>query len=209
MTGWRRACVGISLLQGPSTASLNHFNTIRLLRQSSHIACTTLQQNFLLENVCWRCKFLYSCPSCSASVISARVEADPWSPFLIGQLLLRKPSSECLANLKKVWRTKFVLNWANFYFANLVGAVWQTAMKLCLGSKMLRSTCSGNCSSSLTNLASDWLKPDSSPMEEEKTGTATHGWGRECFQPLASEEMASFVDLWEGQRYLWDPAEKD
>ena len=30
-----------------------------------------------------------------------------------------------------------------------------------------------------------------------------------CFQPLASEEMASFVDLWEGQRYLWDPADKD
>ena len=24
-----------------------------------------------------------------------------------------------------------------------------------------------------------------------------------------SEEMASFVDLWEGQRYLWDPADKD
>ena len=43
----------------------------------------------------------------------------------------------------------------------------------------------------------------------KKTGTATHGWWRERFQPLASEEMASFVDLWEGQRYLWDPADKD
>ena len=31
----------------------------------------------------------------------------------------------------------------------------------------------------------------------------------ECFTPFASEEMASFVVLWEGQRYLWDPADKD
>ena len=31
----------------------------------------------------------------------------------------------------------------------------------------------------------------------------------DCFQPLASVEMASFVDLWDGQRYLWDPADKD
>ena len=34
------------------------------------------------------------------------------------------------------------------------------------------------------------------------------GW-REIFQPLTSEEMASSVDVWEGQRYLWDPADKD
>ena len=103
---------------------------------------------------------------------------------------------------KKVCQTKFVLNWANFYFANLVDTVRRTVTKLCLGSNTLRLTCSRNYSSRLTNLASDWLKSDSSPMEEEKTGTATHGWWRECFQPLALEEMASFVDLWEGQRYL-------
>ena len=42
-------------------------------------------------------------------------------------------------------------------------------------------------------------------MEKEKTGTATHGWQHKCFQPLALEEMASFVDLREGQCYLWDP----
>ena len=42
-----------------------------------------------------------------------------------------------------------------------------------------------------------------------KIETATHGWQRECFQPLTSEEMASFVDLWEGQHYLWEPADKD
>ena len=41
-------------------------------------------------------------------------------------------------------------------------------------------------------------------MEEEKTGTATHGRRRECFQPLTSEKMASIVDLWEGQCYLWE-----
>ena len=61
----------------------------------------------------------------------------------------------------------------------------------------------------LTNLASDWLKPDSSPMEEEKTGTATHIWQCECFQPLALDKMASFVAMWEGEHYLWDPADKD
>ena len=39
-----------------------------------------------------------------------------------------------------------------------------------------------------------------------KTGIGTYGWRLECFQPLASEELASFVDLSEGQRYyLWDP----
>ena len=42
-------------------------------------------------------------------------------------------------------------------------------------------------------------------MEEEMIETATHGCRRQCFQPLASEEMASFVDLLEDQRYLWDP----
>ena len=57
----------------------------------------------------------------------------------------------------------------NFHFANLVQAVQPTATKLCLGSKMLRMTCSGNYSSTSMNLASDWLKPESSPMEEEKT----------------------------------------
>ena len=38
-------------------------------------------------------------------------------------------------------------------------------------------------------------------MEEEKIGAL-------IFQPLASEEMASFVDLWEGQRNLWVPKER-
>ena len=74
---------------------------------------------------------------------------------------------------------------------------------------MLCSTCSGNYSLSLMNLASDWLKSESSPIEEVKTRTATYGWQLECFQPLSSEKMASFVDLWEGQHYLWDPADKD
>ena len=33
--------------------------------------------------------------------------------------------------------------------------------------------------------------------------------GMNVFKPLASEEMAQIVDLWEGQRYLWNPADKD
>ena len=61
------------------------------------------------------------------------------------------------------------------YFANLVRAVRRTATKLCSGSKTLRSTCSGNYLSGPANLASDWLKLESSPAEEEETRTAKHG----------------------------------
>ena len=46
-------------------------------------------------------------------------------------------------------------------------------------------------------------------MEEEITGIAIHGSRLGCFQPFALEEMAWFVDLWEGQCYLWDPADND
>ena len=104
----------------------------------------------------------------------------------------------------------FILNLANFYFVNHVRAVWiqWIAMKLCSGSKTLCSTCCWNYSLCLMNLGFDWLKPESSPMEEEKNGTATHGWQCECFQPLALEEMALFVYLWEDQHYLWDPADR-
>ena len=70
-------------------------------------------------------------------------------------MVLGKPEKS-LANL-------VVLNLVNFYLVNRVQTVQQTATKLCLGSKMLHLTCSGNCSSSLTNLASDWLKAVSSP----------------------------------------------
>ena len=46
-------------------------------------------------------------------------------------------------------------------------------------------------------------------MKEEKTGTATHGLWHESFQPLASEAMALFGDLWEGQHNLRYPADED
>ena len=90
----------------------------------------------------------------------------------------------CFANIvrgvrqtwKKFGELSSLLTRRNFYFANLVRTVRRTATNLCSGIKTLRSTFSGNCSSSSTNLVSDWLKPESSPMEEEKTGTATHGW---------------------------------
>ena len=91
----------------------------------------------------------------------------------MGELLLRKPSSGSLANLKKgsenmtkVRRKQFVLNLTKFYFANLVRAVRRTTTTLFLRSKTLRSTCSGNHSSSKSNLASDWLKHDSFHADE-------------------------------------------
>ena len=69
-----------------------------------------------------------------------------------------EPSSGCSANLRKIRRTQFVLNWANSYFTNLLRGFRRTATKLYSGSKTLRSTCSGNCSPSSWNLASHWLR---------------------------------------------------
>ena len=72
-------------------------------------------------------------------------------------------------NLKKKFGelSSFLIE-RTFTSTNLVQAVRRTATKLCSESKTLYSTCSGNCSSSSTNLASDWLKPESSPMEEDE-----------------------------------------
>ena len=48
-----------------------------------------------------------------------------------------------------------------FVFANIVRVIRPTVTKLYSGSKKLRSSCSGN-------LASDWLRAESSPVDEEE-----------------------------------------
>ena len=81
---------------------------------------------------------------------------------------------------------------------------WKYSSKLYSGSKKLRSTCSGNNYSPYsTNLASDWLRTESSPVDEEerrkKGVTVAPG------TPHASEGICLFVDLWEAQPRLGDP----
>ena len=114
--------------------------------------------------------------------------------FAFGELLLREPSSGGSANLKKVRRTYYILDWANFSFANRVLAARRTAVKLYLGSKTLRSTYSGNYPSSSTNLLSDWLKLQTSPAEQEKNRTAKYHDGMNVFF-LASEENGLICEL--------------
>jgi len=56
----------------------------------------------------------------------------------------------------------------------------------------------------LTNLASDWLRAESCPVDEEKTKTKQ--WMTVSLgTSLASEGICSFFDLWEAQPCLWDP----
>ena len=52
-----------------------------------------------------------------------------------------------------------------------------------------------------TNLASDWLRAESSPVDEEGKKWMTVSLGTS----LASEGICLFVDLWEAQPCLWDP----
>ena len=50
-----------------------------------------------------------------------------------------------------------------------------------------------------TNLASDWLRAESSPVDEEERQKMTVS----VDTSLASEGICSFVDLWEAQPCLW------
>ena len=53
---------------------------------------------------------------------------------------------------------------------------------------------------SLVNIASDWLRAESSPVNEEEIKMD------DCVDTsLASEGIDLFVDLWEVQPCLWDP----
>ena len=53
-----------------------------------------------------------------------------------------------------------------------------------------------------TNLASDWLRAESSPVDEEERKKWTMVSLRAS---LASEGICLFADLWEAQPCLWHP----
>ena len=55
-------------------------------------------------------------------------------------------------------------------------------------------------SPSSVNLASDWLRAESSPVEEEEIKM-----NDDVDTSLASEGIDLFVDFWEAQPCLWDP----
>ena len=54
-----------------------------------------------------------------------------------------------------------------------------------------------------TNLASDWLRAESSPVDGE--GRKKKWMSASLGTSLASEGVCLFVDLWEAQSCLWDP----
>ena len=57
-------------------------------------------------------------------------------------------------------------------------------------------------SPSLANIASDWLRAESSPVNEEEIKIKMDN---RVDTSLALEGTDLFVDLWEAQPYLWDP----
>ena len=136
--------------------------------------------------------------------------------------------SEIDMYLKWLLCLKPVLNWLNICFANLVWGVWWTWKFGELSSFLIgQSFASGtwlrqfnklrqSCVWDLKRFAQHALGTVCRVWQtlrltgwnlrallwkRKKTGTATHGWQCECFQPLALEEIVSFVDLWEGQHY--------
>jgi len=67
---------------------------------------------------------------------------------------------------------------------------------------MLCSTCSGNCSPNSADLAFDWLRANSSPVDEEERTERKMDDSVDI--SLALEGIDLFVDLWEVQPCLWD-----
>ena len=57
-------------------------------------------------------------------------------------------------------------------------------------------------SPSSANVASDWLKAESSPMDEEERKLKMDDGVNTS---LASKRTDLFVDLWDAQPRLWDP----
>ena len=55
---------------------------------------------------------------------------------------------------------------------------------------------------SSTNLVSDWLRAESSPVDEEEIKIKMDD---SVYTSLASQGIDLFVDLWEVQPCLWDP----
>ena len=57
-------------------------------------------------------------------------------------------------------------------------------------------------SPSSANIASDWLRAESSPADEEEINIKMYDG---VDTSLASKRTGLFVDLWEAQPNLWDP----
>jgi len=61
-----------------------------------------------------------------------------------------------------------VLNWANFCFANIVGSIGPTATKIIFRVQKASLNVFWEYSPYSTNLAPDWLREESSPVDEEE-----------------------------------------
>ena len=98
-----------------------------------------------------------------------------------------------------------VLNWANFCFANLVGSIRRTATKLYSGDEAIFGVHKASLnmfweySPSPANIASDWLRAKSSPVDEEERKREMYD---DVDASLASHGIDLFVDLWEAQPCL-------
>ena len=77
--------------------------------------------------------------------------------------MLPEHNSEHSSNLKNVRRTQLVLNWVNFCFANIVWSIRRTVFGVEKASFNF-----WEYSPSSTNLVSDWLRAESSPVDEEE-----------------------------------------
>ena len=87
-------------------------------------------------------------------------------------------------------------------FTNLVWGIRQTATKLCLGSKKLHSTCSGNIHPVRQTLPLIGESKDSSPADEQEIKIKMDDG---VDTSLASAEIDLFVYFWVAQPCLWDP----
>ena len=107
--------------------------------------------------------------SWAGSEPSCLVQISPWTeqssatlglrPFLTGQTFVREHSWEYSANI--------VGSSPNVCFVNIAGGLHRTVTKIYSGSKKICSTCSEYLPY-LMNLASDWLRAESSPVDEKE-----------------------------------------
>ena len=82
----------------------------------------------------------------------------------------------------------------------IVRSIRRTATKLYSGSKKLRLNMFWEYSPYSTNIASEWLRAERSPADEEERKVTMS-----VDTSLASERTDTFADLWEAQPCLWDP----
>ena len=93
---------------------------------------------------------------------------------------------------------KPVLNWANVCFADLAS----NCDEAIFGVRKAFLNMFWECSPSSANIASDWLRAESSPVNEEEIKIKLDD---RVDTSLASEGIDLFVDLREAQPCLWDP----